>query len=363
MARRDARWDVLLLALCHCLGMGALFSSVSVVALVMRERAGAGLALLPMALQKLVQTAAVYPCARHRNRRGYLAASLVGSTGYAVAAVGVSLVDGGYAASTSAAVVCVGYCVSGLSDPFTQFLRFTAGEISPPGFRARAISYVVAGGALAAVIGPELSNTMVDAVPGSKYAGSYAGAAALLLLQGAVVTAVDFSPPDDGDGASAGEGMGAGADAGGSPVPLGALSQSLESGGSRGGSSGGSSGDAGSGGAGRGDAEGGCGGDQEGLEAKSAAEARVQPPPPPLPPDAAPAPRAARTLWQMIAEPQFGTLASTAAVLQLTMISLMQICPLVMTETRDGGGAPVFELWHAVRVIQVPSSTRDCLQL
>jgi len=45
------------------------------------------------------------------------------------------------------------------------------------------------------------------------------------------------------------------------------------------------------------------------------------------------------------------------------MISLMQICPLVMTETRDGGGAPVFELWHAVRVIQVPSSTRDCLQL
>jgi predicted MFS family arabinose efflux permease len=36
-----------------------------------------------------------------------------------------------------------------------QFTRFTAAEISPRAFKARAISYVVAGGALAAVVGPE----------------------------------------------------------------------------------------------------------------------------------------------------------------------------------------------------------------
>jgi hypothetical protein len=40
-------------------------------------------------------------------------------------------------------------------DMMVQFTRFTAAEISPRAFKARAISYVVAGGALAAVVGPE----------------------------------------------------------------------------------------------------------------------------------------------------------------------------------------------------------------
>ena len=304
---RDVHWNVALLALCYCLGMGSLFSSVAVVALVMRDRVGAGLALLPMALQKLFQTVATYPGARHRTKSGYCAASLLGGTGYAIAALGVALID---EPTSSAAVICAGYCVSGLSDPFTQFLRFTAADISPPAFKARAISYVVAGGALAAVVGPEVSNALVDVFPGRKFAGSYVGASALLLLQGVVVCFVDFLPADGGGArADCGEGeeAGAGADQGDRPLPLEALSKSLEGGG------------------------GGAGVEAAGRQMQST-------------------PQPARTLRQIVGQPQFRVLASTAAVLQLTMICLMQICPLVMTEERDG--RQMFELWHAVRVIQ-----------
>jgi hypothetical protein len=142
-ATRHAAWDVGLLAICFCLGMGALFSSVTVIALVVRDRVNPGLALVPPALQKLFTTMAAYPGARHRNKRGFITASLIGSAGYAVAAVAVAAIDD---PATSFCLLCVGYCIAGLNDPFVQFTRFTAAEISPKAFKARAISYVVAGG-------------------------------------------------------------------------------------------------------------------------------------------------------------------------------------------------------------------------
>ena len=41
-------------------------------------------------------------------------------------------------------------CFIGLSDPFVQFLRFSAGEIATGPFKTKAVSYVIAGGAMAA---------------------------------------------------------------------------------------------------------------------------------------------------------------------------------------------------------------------
>ena len=192
--RRSVAWDVALMSVCYCLGMSALFSSVTVVSLVVDERVSPSLALLPPALQKLVQTAASFPGARHRNKRGFVTAAVIGSIGYAVCAVAVACISKEKHPQASFVVLCVGYCISGLSDPFVQFLRFSAGEIANGPFKARAVSYVVAGGAFAAVFGPELSRTLVDLIPGRKYAGSYCGACILLLVECVLIECIDFTP-------------------------------------------------------------------------------------------------------------------------------------------------------------------------
>lgn len=63
-----------------------------------------------------------------------------------------------------------------------------------------------------------------------------------------------------------------------------------------------------------------------------------------------------RTLKALVMRPSFAVLASTAAILQLTMISLMLICPLVMTTSQNGASSAVprenFELYHVKSVIQ-----------
>lgn len=106
-------YDVALLSFCYCLGMGSLFAGVTVVSLVVNERVSPGLALLPPALQKLVQTAASYPGARHKNRRGYSFGALLGALGYLISAMAVAFIEKETHPTQSFILLCVGYCVSG----------------------------------------------------------------------------------------------------------------------------------------------------------------------------------------------------------------------------------------------------------
>jgi MFS family permease len=268
------------MSLCYSLGMGAMFASVSVVSLVVAERVGPGLALLPPALQKLVATLSAFPGARHKTKTGFSAAALLGSIGYFLSFIAVGCIDD---PKTSFAVLCLSYCISGVSDPFVQFLRFAASDISPKQFKSRAISYVVAGGAFAAVFGPELANLAVNLIPGRLYAGSYLMASMLLLLQACVIRTIDFShAPSEC-----------------TEVPEEATKTI---------------------------------GEVESAAIKALRKTSLN------------ATRE-QSLWHIITQPQFMLAASTAAILQLTMITLMQITPLTMS--RAG-----FDLWHAVRVIQ-----------
>jgi len=274
--RRPFIYDTMLMSLCYSLGMGSLFVSVSVVSLVVAERVNPGLALVPPAVQKLVATFIAYPGARHRDRMGFTIAAACGCLGYLIAASAVVFVDGGMA---SFLLLCFGYCVSGVSDPFTQFLRFASSDIAPTKSKPTAISYVIAGGALAAFLGPELANATVDSIPGSRYSGAYLSASLLLLAMALILCAlIDYTP-----------------DAADKKVP-----SSNE------------------------------------PETPSRQEAATQ---------ASGDKAAARTLRSIMMEPTFLLAVSTAATLQLTMISLMQIIPITM----DRSG---FELFHSVKVIQ-----------
>lgn len=59
-----------------------------------------------------------------------------------------------------------------------------------PHYKSRAISYVLAGGVIAAFIGPNLANFSQDWISGYRFAGSYA---AVILLYGLSALAISFT--------------------------------------------------------------------------------------------------------------------------------------------------------------------------
>lgn len=72
-----------------------------------------------------------------------------------------------------------------------QLYRFAAGEIASPAFREKAVSLVLAGGLIGAVIGPNLANHTRDAL-GTPFLGSYLALAVVALVSMAVMAAIRF---------------------------------------------------------------------------------------------------------------------------------------------------------------------------
>lgn len=72
-----------------------------------------------------------------------------------------------------------------------QLYRFAAAELCPPSFRERAVSWVLAGGLIGAVLGPNLANWTRDAfeVP---FVGAYIALAFVALLGMAVMAGIHF---------------------------------------------------------------------------------------------------------------------------------------------------------------------------
>ena len=71
--------------------------------------------------------------------------------------------------------------------------RFAATEIVAPAFKERAISWVLAGGILGAVAGPNLANSTKDLLPVA-FSGAYAALVAVALLSFAVLAFINFPP-------------------------------------------------------------------------------------------------------------------------------------------------------------------------
>jgi MFS family permease len=71
--------------------------------------------------------------------------------------------------------------------------RFAAAEIAAPAFRERAISWVLAGGILGAVAGPNLASATRDALP-VPFAGAYAALVGIALLALLTVSFIEFPP-------------------------------------------------------------------------------------------------------------------------------------------------------------------------
>jgi predicted MFS family arabinose efflux permease len=100
------------------------------------------------------------------------------------AAIGVAagLLTGAAILAGSFSAFVVGMLIAGLSGAFAQQYRFAAADSGTPAFRARAISWVLAGGVAAAIIGPQtviLTRDLFDPIP---FAGGYFAISILSLL-------------------------------------------------------------------------------------------------------------------------------------------------------------------------------------
>lgn len=115
-------------------------------------------ASLPLALQFIAVTATTIPASllmRAIGRRaGFLVASVIGMLGAGCAALGIYL--------DSFLLFCLGALGTGTYTAFGHYYRFAAIEVAPVARKNTAISYVLAGGIVAAVIGPNLANLSRD---------------------------------------------------------------------------------------------------------------------------------------------------------------------------------------------------------
>lgn len=88
---------------------------------------------------------------------------------------------------------CGCFCI-GLGQGLGQFYRFSAVELSPPGLKDRAVTYVLTGGIIAAFLGPTCAAYSKNLF-GTKYEGSYAVIALIAVANEMVLMLVKFPPP------------------------------------------------------------------------------------------------------------------------------------------------------------------------
>jgi MFS family permease len=153
MLAKPMHRQVLLLAIAQ-----ALFQTASVLVMTVGGLAGGQiasapqLATAPIAAMFLGTAIATVPASmwmtRVGRRAGFLAGAALGTAGGLIAAFGI------WAASL--VLLSLGTFLVGVYQGFAQFYRFAASEIADADFRPRAISFVLAGGVVAALLGPLL---------------------------------------------------------------------------------------------------------------------------------------------------------------------------------------------------------------
>jgi MFS family permease len=98
---------------------------------------------------------------------------------------------------------CAGTTVFGVYNAFGQYYRFAAADAATGDFKARAISYVLAGGLVGGIIGPTLSRFTVDLAP-TAYLGAYLALIGFLVLAIVLLRFLEIPPPTASEAKSTG---------------------------------------------------------------------------------------------------------------------------------------------------------------
>ncbi len=153
------------------------------------------LATLPLSVYVLGLAIATLPTGYISRRYGRRAAFVIG-TGFG-ALTGVlgclAILYGSFA------LFCVATMIGGFYGAVSQSYRFAAADGASRAFQPKAVSWVMAGGVFAGVLGPQLVQWTMDIWPPYLFAFSFATQAVIALIAMAVVAGVDAPPPPPAD--------------------------------------------------------------------------------------------------------------------------------------------------------------------
>jgi MFS family permease len=153
--------DVLLLFLCQAMLMTGVSLVLTSSALVGAQLAPDPIfATAPLSVQYLATMVALLPVSHAMHRYGrravFVVGALIGTVGVALATIGIY--------GSSFLVFTLAGALIGINNAVGQFYRFAAAEAVDAGLRSRAISLTLAGGVIAAVLGPNLARLTHDAL-------------------------------------------------------------------------------------------------------------------------------------------------------------------------------------------------------
>lgn len=185
------RRNVLLLASSQALMLSAIVLSMSLAAILGALLApDKSLATLPVAAMVVGTAIASLPAAllmrRWGRRSGFLIGASLGVAGSALA--GLGLWQGSFGLFT------LGHLLLGSYQGFANYYRFAAAEAVDTAHTTRAISWVVAGGVVAAFLGPQLGQWGRDWFISGPFVGSYLAQAVLSVVALGLLTQVRLKP-------------------------------------------------------------------------------------------------------------------------------------------------------------------------
>ncbi|MFT5489315.1 MAG: MFS family permease [Paracoccaceae bacterium] len=148
------------------------------------------LATLPLALQFVAMALTTIPASLYMGRFGRKVGFI---TGAGIGACGGAL--GAYAITQGDfTLFCVASLLTGSFNGFCHYFRFAAADVSTAAYRSKAISFVLAGSIVAALLGPTLARNTADLMA-VQFAGVYLALIVVYLLVGCVVSFIDIPAP------------------------------------------------------------------------------------------------------------------------------------------------------------------------
>ena len=183
--------NVFLLAFSQAVLMTGTSLMITTSALVgMQLAPSAALATVPLGVQFLAMMFSTFPASflmkRVGRRLGFMFSAVLGFFGAGICTYAIF--------SSSFMLFAVGSFLLGVFNGFGQFYRFAAADVATAEYRSRAISWVLAGGVIAAFIGPNLARFTRDSLS-IPFAGSYAALLGVYILSLLIAALLSIPKP------------------------------------------------------------------------------------------------------------------------------------------------------------------------
>ena len=191
MIAARSRRNVVVLAICQGLMMIGATTMVAESALVGHLLAAdKALATLPLAAMHLGIMATTFPAslfmARFGRRAGFTLGAAIGVGATALCAT--AIVAGSFW------LFCLGTFLNGFYGGFGTFYRFAAADGATDQWKSRAISYVLTGGIIAAVLGAEMAKATAELMAPHLFAGSFVALSLTAVVALALIQLLDIPP-------------------------------------------------------------------------------------------------------------------------------------------------------------------------